>query len=669
MSLRVQFTDASYDPDGVVASRHWDFGDGTTSTEANPLHAFPAAGTYAVKLTVTDDKGATGTKTSYVTVEDIAVAPFFVEDFSRYVDTADLTKLKSVDATRHWTMLSQNAPATEITLDTSEGVPALGLTRCMRHQFRGNGAHEQACGMDMVFPGDHLLNKEIWVEIWIKFDANYLTNSLWQFHTTSDCTNLQIGEIAEGTAQEDGGFYGGRVVDKVKNADGTWTVYWHMNIGYGIAKFNFEDLTLTPARQGDVLTGKTSGVSFKYTKKGFHYWGNPDHKTWFFDVTDKGRWGETHIGHSGDGFAVYVNVAPIDWVFYNADALFDGKWHRVRWHYKLSSVAVSPGVASGYDGIERLWLDDELKVERLGWATPHIGGFSGMAIGRNHNMGFHPGYNTGYKTGSIRAWRQDPGWYKTPLQRLYTPPAVGSPKIVRDFRAGGNRDIQKATTWQEAYAQFDFVGDWWDLCVDMDGAGKNAMVAKWNKRLTQGDEARDIHITGFNHRELFIQFKMRAGRTPSDPIAHGVLQSFDATNPNVAGAGQKLMRMTGPDWGTDIWRATALFKGGEPGTFDWWSESTPSYGANHSQATDAEYQNVEWTIIYRLKCESAQGAGDGAVGLRVLRDGVDWKQGPKEMTGANVGGPSIGGFGFPTVMNTPIQDQSQYFYDIVIWTP
>jgi plastocyanin len=54
----VKFTDKSKDPDGQVKSWQWDFGDGTTSTEQNPSHVYRTAGTFTVKLIVTDDKGA-----------------------------------------------------------------------------------------------------------------------------------------------------------------------------------------------------------------------------------------------------------------------------------------------------------------------------------------------------------------------------------------------------------------------------------------------------------------------------------------------------------------------------------------------------------------------------------------------------------------------------------
>lgn len=66
--LSVQFTDASTDSDGSIVSRSWNFGDGGTSTATNPSHAYAAAGTYSVGLTVTDDDGASHAKTQSVTV-------------------------------------------------------------------------------------------------------------------------------------------------------------------------------------------------------------------------------------------------------------------------------------------------------------------------------------------------------------------------------------------------------------------------------------------------------------------------------------------------------------------------------------------------------------------------------------------------------------------------
>jgi PKD repeat protein len=54
---------------GVPTSWLWDFGDGSTSTSSRPTHAYIAAGTYSVTLTVTNAKGsASTTQASLVTV-------------------------------------------------------------------------------------------------------------------------------------------------------------------------------------------------------------------------------------------------------------------------------------------------------------------------------------------------------------------------------------------------------------------------------------------------------------------------------------------------------------------------------------------------------------------------------------------------------------------------
>ena len=65
----------SRDADGSIVSFAWDFGDGTTSDLASPAKSWSAAGTYTVRLTVTDDDGATSSATTTATI-GAAVAPF-----------------------------------------------------------------------------------------------------------------------------------------------------------------------------------------------------------------------------------------------------------------------------------------------------------------------------------------------------------------------------------------------------------------------------------------------------------------------------------------------------------------------------------------------------------------------------------------------------------------
>jgi len=66
--LVVMFQADASDEDGQIVSYAWDFGDGVTAT-GNPVeHTFLTAGTYGVKLTVTDDGGATATESILITV-------------------------------------------------------------------------------------------------------------------------------------------------------------------------------------------------------------------------------------------------------------------------------------------------------------------------------------------------------------------------------------------------------------------------------------------------------------------------------------------------------------------------------------------------------------------------------------------------------------------------
>ena len=53
--LEVQFTDSSTGP---ITSWSWDFGDGSSSTEQNPLHVYSEAGSYSVTLTVEGPGGS-----------------------------------------------------------------------------------------------------------------------------------------------------------------------------------------------------------------------------------------------------------------------------------------------------------------------------------------------------------------------------------------------------------------------------------------------------------------------------------------------------------------------------------------------------------------------------------------------------------------------------------
>ena len=76
----------SSDADGTITSYAWDFGDGATGTGVSASHTYAAAGTYSVKLTVTDNTSMTATLTKSVTVAPATGGTTLADDpFTRTV--------------------------------------------------------------------------------------------------------------------------------------------------------------------------------------------------------------------------------------------------------------------------------------------------------------------------------------------------------------------------------------------------------------------------------------------------------------------------------------------------------------------------------------------------------------------------------------------------------
>ncbi len=73
--LTVKFSSAgSADPEGGALTYAWNFGDGTTSTEANPTKTYTTEGEFSATLTVRDPQGNSGTASVVITVGNTAPA-------------------------------------------------------------------------------------------------------------------------------------------------------------------------------------------------------------------------------------------------------------------------------------------------------------------------------------------------------------------------------------------------------------------------------------------------------------------------------------------------------------------------------------------------------------------------------------------------------------------
>jgi PKD repeat protein len=81
----------STDSDGTVTAYSWDFGDGSTGTGPLFDKTYTTAGTYVVELTVTDDKGGSGSAEHTIVIAD--APPSFSGDWNWFLTDESLRDL------------------------------------------------------------------------------------------------------------------------------------------------------------------------------------------------------------------------------------------------------------------------------------------------------------------------------------------------------------------------------------------------------------------------------------------------------------------------------------------------------------------------------------------------------------------------------------------------
>jgi PKD repeat protein len=122
---------ASSDCDDSIVTYAWDFDDGTTSSQARPVHRFATPGSYDVTLTVEDQNGAPDTETVTVTVRDPSVpTAAFHRDPGTLLETG-----QQVTFTSDSVAAAGSALSWEI-----DGV-AVGSGPSVTHSFATSGSH------------------------------------------------------------------------------------------------------------------------------------------------------------------------------------------------------------------------------------------------------------------------------------------------------------------------------------------------------------------------------------------------------------------------------------------------------------------------------------------------------------------------------------------------
>jgi hypothetical protein len=253
----------SSDPDGTVAGYAWSFGDGATASGATTSHTYATGGTFTVTLTVTDNRGATNSKTGTVT---LATPTLFASDaFGRTVSSG----WGSADVGGAWTV--GGVPAASFSVSAGTGAV----------QMAAAGAQPSAY-LNSVSVGDSDSSVDFTLD-----KAQSATSNLYAYlvarHTGTSQYRLRLKQVGTGGIQ----------LSLTKVAAGTETVLTTATIaGLAFTPGQFLRMRLRVSGTTSVaLSGKAWSV------------GSAEPATWQVTATDA----SAPLGPGGPGFLLFLS--------------------------------------------------------------------------------------------------------------------------------------------------------------------------------------------------------------------------------------------------------------------------------------------------------------------------------------------------------------------------
>jgi len=122
----IALTDKSTTTEGSVSSWAWSFGDGGTSTLQNPSHTYTTAGTYTVKLVITNSVGCSSTISESIVISPLPVVNFgtpavcLADSYAAFTDSTTISGGTSSQLTYLWNFGDPNATAANPNTSTLE---------------------------------------------------------------------------------------------------------------------------------------------------------------------------------------------------------------------------------------------------------------------------------------------------------------------------------------------------------------------------------------------------------------------------------------------------------------------------------------------------------------------------------------------------------------------
>lgn len=238
--LTVSFSDTSA---GSPDSWSWDFGDGTHSTERNPVHTFKTEGSFTVTLGV-DKNGQTSSKSLVISASSLPLNANFVAD-----------------------QTSGNAPLTVTFTDTSTGAPTTWIW-----QF-GNGQVSYDRNPEITYQGQGAYTVQLTVEkggVQSKKSMTIYVNPAPSVSNpvTSAVPKVTTSAVTTTVSTASGSFVGDWMVSV-----GSSTEYYTFNLPvgnsidgtFGGQDFSYATFTGTLSNGGTVVTGTYKDILLDVT--------------------------------------------------------------------------------------------------------------------------------------------------------------------------------------------------------------------------------------------------------------------------------------------------------------------------------------------------------------------------------------------------------------------
>ena len=182
--IEVVFAAEAADPDGGPITYSWDFGDGGSSTEQNPVHAYATDGVFIVTLTVTDNDSQSADATMQIVFDDgdeknpaqpgvwgepdsivvgvgdevifdsAAVDPQDVDDLNYSWDFGDATNSSDSATTKFYAAAGRYDVS--LTVTDQDGVPNTGVATCSIYVYEPSFPKSAPTPNGPLFP--HVFN-------------------------------------------------------------------------------------------------------------------------------------------------------------------------------------------------------------------------------------------------------------------------------------------------------------------------------------------------------------------------------------------------------------------------------------------------------------------------------------------------------------------------------